>query len=94
MSKLLNVQLKTRFKNPFHNKREYEKIDMVSTYEYLTKNTLKHISGHYTGLCPFHEEDTPSFTIYPDTDSYFCFGCQASGSSSWLLKKLEEINGR
>ncbi|MBQ0102461.1 MAG: DNA primase, partial [Firmicutes bacterium] len=41
--------------------------------------TLKKAGSVYLGLCPFHSEKTPSFTVFPKTASYFCFGCQAGG---------------
>ena len=41
--------------------------------------SLKRKGKILTGLCPFHNEKTPSFTVYPETQSYYCFGCGASG---------------
>lgn len=40
---------------------------------------LKASSHGFSTLCPFHDENTPSFHIYTDTQSYYCFGCHASG---------------
>lgn len=73
--------------------RKFDDIDMVLAYEKYTNNTLRNTGKCYLGLCPFHDEDTPSFAIYPDTNSYYCFGCQVSGNSSWLLKTLKEKYG-
>ena len=39
---------------------------------------LRHRGRTYTGLCPFHNEKTPSFTVYPDTQSFYCFCCGAA----------------
>lgn len=39
-------------------------------------------------LCPFHNEKTPSFTLYPDTQSFYCFGCGASGDAIELTARL------
>ena len=36
---------------------------------------LKRRGKNLVGLCPFHGEKTPSFTVYPETGSFFCFGC-------------------
>ena len=41
--------------------------------------TLKRTGTNQKGLCPFHSERTPSFTVYPQTQSYYCFGCGAGG---------------
>jgi len=40
---------------------------------------LQRQGGNYLGLCPFHQERTPSFYIYADTNRFYCFGCQESG---------------
>ena len=44
------------------------------------------------GLCPFHGEKTPSFTVYPDTESFYCFGCQAGGDVVTFIKKMENLD--
>ena len=52
-----------------------------------------HLKRHgriYKGLCPFHSEKTPSFTVYPDTESYYCFGCGAAGNA---INFVKDING-
>ncbi len=51
---------------------------------------LKRHGRIYKGLCPFHSEKTPSFTVYPDTQSYYCFGCGAGGD---IISFTREING-
>ena len=42
---------------------------------------LKHTGSNLKGLCPFHSEKTPSFTVYPGTQSFYCFGCGAAGDA-------------
>ena len=49
--------------------------DVISTYVSLRKRGSTSI-----GLCPFHNEKTPSFTVYNETQSFYCFGCGAHGS--------------
>lgn len=44
------------------------------------------------GLCPFHSEKTGSFTVYPDTQSYFCFGCGAGGDTIGFIERIENIS--
>ncbi len=45
-----------------------------------------------TGLCPFHNEKTPSFTVYPDTSSYYCFGCGAGGDVINFVRNIENLD--
>ena len=44
------------------------------------------------GLCPFHNEKTPSFTVYPDTQSYYCFGCGNGGDVITFIKNIENLD--
>ena len=44
------------------------------------------------GLCPFHGEKTPSFTVYPETASFYCFGCGAGGDVITFIKKIENLD--
>ncbi|MDR2524849.1 MAG: DNA primase [Oscillospiraceae bacterium] len=44
------------------------------------------------GLCPFHNERTPSFAVYPDTNSFFCFGCGAAGDAISFLMRTERLD--
>ncbi len=45
-----------------------------------------------TGLCPFHNEKTPSFTVYPETSSYYCFGCGAGGDVIGFVRNIENLD--
>ncbi|MCH5199181.1 MAG: DNA primase [Oscillospiraceae bacterium] len=45
-----------------------------------------------TALCPFHTEKTPSFVIYRDTSSYYCFGCGAGGDAINFIKNIEHLD--
>ena len=53
---------------------------------------LKRKGRLYGGLCPFHSEKTPSFYVYPDTQSFYCFGCGAGGDAVTLTKKINSID--
>lgn len=46
----------------------------------------------YTGLCPFHNEKTPSFTVYPETQSFYCFGCGAGGDAITFVRRMENLD--
>ena len=54
--------------------------------------TLKRRGRTLTGLCPFHSEKTPSFTVYPDTQSFYCFGCQKGGSAFTFVQEIERLD--
>lgn len=53
---------------------------------------LKRKGRLYGGLCPFHSEKTPSFYVYPDTQSFYCFGCGAGGDAVTFTKKINSID--
>lgn len=53
---------------------------------------LKRKGRLYSGLCPFHSEKTPSFYVYPDTQSFYCFGCGAGGSAVSFMQKMDNIS--
>lgn len=61
--------------------------DIISSYV-----TLKKRGRTLVGLCPFHNEKTPSFTVYPDTQSFYCFGCGAGGDAVGFMKKIENLD--
>ncbi len=53
---------------------------------------LKRTGSNLKGLCPFHSEKTPSFTVYPGTQSFYCFGCGAAGDAVSFLMKAENLD--
>lgn len=53
---------------------------------------LKRAGRISKGLCPFHGEKTPSFTVYPDTQSYYCFGCGNGGDVITFIKNIENLD--
>ena len=69
--------------------------------EVVRRNDIEEVVGQYvklrrtgrtmTGLCPFHNEKTPSFVVYPDTQSFYCFGCGAAGDV--IVKQLASRAG-
>lgn len=54
--------------------------------------TLKRAGSNYKGLCPFHSEKTPSFTVYPETQSFYCFGCGAGGDVINFVMRTENLD--
>jgi DNA primase len=53
---------------------------------------LKRAGANFTGLCPFHSEKTPSFTVFPQTQSFHCFGCGESGDVFAFLMKQQHLS--
>ena len=54
--------------------------------------SLKRAGGNMKGLCPFHSEKTPSFTVYPSDNSFYCFGCGIGGDAITFIKKMEHLD--
>ena len=55
---------------------------------------LKRAGSNLVGNCPFHSERTPSFTVFPATSSYYCFGCGAGGDVVTFVMQTENIEYR
>ena len=72
-----------------------EKIDEVQAAADIVEvasdyvGRLKKSGSRYMALCPFHDEDTPSFSLTPEKNLYYCFGCQAGGSIFTLVQEME-----
>ena len=64
-----------------------EIVDLIGTYV-----SLKRAGSNYNGLCPFHSEKTPSFTVFPDNQSFFCFGCEAGGDAFTFIMRMENLD--
>ncbi len=54
--------------------------------------SLKRRGRNLVGLCPFHGEKTASFNLYPETSSFYCFGCQAGGDVITFIKRIENLD--
>ncbi|MDE6657287.1 MAG: DNA primase, partial [Oscillospiraceae bacterium] len=62
-------------------------VDLFSAYADLKKR-----GRVYVCCCPFHAEKTPSCTIYPETHSFYCFGCGESGDVIKFLMKIDDLS--
>ena len=62
-------------------------VDLVSSYVALTKK-----GGNYFGLCPFHNEKTGSFSVAPDKQIYYCFGCHHGGGAIQFAMEIENLS--
>ncbi len=61
--------------------------DVIGSYV-----TLKRAGSNRNGLCPFHSEKSPSFTVFPATKSFYCFGCGAGGDVITFIQKMENLD--
>lgn len=61
-------------------------VEIISSYVPLKKQ-----GRNYVGLCPFHLEDTPSFSVSPEKQIYYCFGCQKGGNVLHFLMEEESL---
>ncbi|MBO5755673.1 MAG: DNA primase [Clostridia bacterium] len=59
---------------------------LVSSYV-----SLKRAGANYSGLCPFHSERTPSFTVFPSDGSFYCFGCGVGGNAITFVRRIENL---
>lgn len=62
-------------------------VDLISGFVQLRKR-----GRNYIGLCPFHNEKTPSFTVSPDKQIYHCFGCHAGGNAIRFIMDYKNIS--
>ncbi len=53
---------------------------------------LKRVGRRFVGLCPFHTEKSPSFSVNPELALYYCFGCQESGDAITFVRKLDGLD--
>ena len=66
------------------------RADIVEVIE--ARVTLKKTGQNYSGLCPFHNEKSPSFSVSQEKQFYYCFGCQASGSALKFLMEFDRMD--
>ena len=64
-------------------------VDIISQYV-----ILKRSGRNFFGLCPFHKEKTPSFSVSPDKQIFHCFGCGAGGNVIHFISKIENVDFR
>ena len=68
-------------------KEEVDIVELISSYVQLKKTGI-----NYVGLCPFHSEKTPSFTVSPNKKLYHCFGCGEGGDVIGFIMKKENLD--
>ena len=78
-------------------KEEIERIKQAHDLKAVIESygvTLRKKGTNYVGLCPFHKEKAPSFTVNPKTNLYHCFGCDAGGDVIGFICKKEGVSFR
>lgn len=86
----------------FEGRRKCLKIPREVVEEIIRRNDIEQVIGSYVtlknagsnmvGLCPFHSENTPSFTVFGATDSFYCFGCGTGGDVVTFVMKMENVD--
>ncbi|MGC4013283.1 MAG: DNA primase [Luteolibacter sp.] len=61
-------------------------VDLISSYV-----QLRRAGTNFVGLCPFHNEKSPSFNVRPSTQSFYCFGCQKGGDAIAFVREFENL---
>ncbi|NMP36598.1 MAG: DNA primase [Clostridiales bacterium] len=79
------MALSDAFLQELREKADIENI--ISSYV-----SLRRRGKTFNGLCPFHNEKTPSFTVYPETQSFYCFGCGAGGDAITFIRRIENLD--
>jgi DNA primase len=67
-----------------------ERADIVEVASEFT--ALRRQGNSFTGLCPFHQENTPSFSVSPEKGLYYCFGCGAGGDAIKMISQLKNFS--
>lgn len=62
-------------------------VELIGSYV-----NLKRAGANYNGLCPYHSERSPSFTVFPATQSFYCFGCGAGGDAITFAMRSENLD--
>lgn len=70
-------------------RHHFDIVDVVGQYVQLKKS-----GRYYFGLCPFHSEKTPSFSVSPDKQIYYCFGCGSGGDVIRFIMNIESLGYR
>lgn len=82
---------KSKLKKTGTFSREVPSVLKVFEY-YFPNERIRQSSRAHMALCPFHGEHNPSFAMYPDTNSYYCFTCGVSGGVLKLIMELENCS--
>jgi DNA primase len=68
-------------------KQQADIVKVIESYIRLRKAGAQ----RFTGLCPFHKEKTPSFSVHAGQQFFYCFGCQTTGDVFSFVGKIENV---
>jgi DNA primase len=67
--------------------------DAIDMFDLVSAKTdLRRVGSRFTGLCPFHDERTPSFSVNAEEKLFYCFGCQAKGDAIGFVEQAEGLD--
>ena len=69
-----------------------DRTDIVEVID--SRVTLRKTGRNYSALCPFHQEKSPSFSVNPDKQFYYCFGCGAGGNAIGFVMEFDRLDFR
>jgi hypothetical protein len=92
LKKFLNFTRFTMSKTDKITESDVQKAKNVPIQMLYDSEKIRHTSKRITTLCPFHNDSLPSFTIYLDNNTFYCFGCHCGGDSIKFMQKLKNIS--
>ena len=81
---------KTSLSEKLDRAREASILEVVEKYV----GPLRHKGKCWMCSCPFHDDNSPSFAVYPHTNSFYCFGCAKSGDVITFVQEMEGCSFR
>lgn len=89
----LNEKIDNNKKSSYYSESQIAQAKAFKI-ESIFPNPLRQVGGRLQGRCPFHQDKTPSFTIYPHTNSFYCFSCNRGGSIITYIQMTKEYSFR
>jgi len=87
------LNLKKDKPDTYHSPQKIQEASSIPILNIASQEVkcLRKVSKNYVGLCPLHQEKHPSFYLYPETNSFYCFGCNKGGDVIKLVELLYNL---